>query len=234
MEYICDLINNNYKDDDYNYIFIIHIQRNFGDERKIIYSLPNIYKNINQLFIDNLQGPNISLKELMCNNIKDVIDLYPNLDNIFKKVLVKFINEEMNENNNNEIIDINNISNSEEDKYINEMKNYFKNDNKFRHDLIEKAKELIKEEVMAHEDMRNLVDEIFESNYINKKNIDIVSSILDYISENIIGKILWKIFKALKDNNILKELIDNASDKNKIDELKSKALKLIILNKEKK
>ena len=234
MEYICDLINNNYKDDDYNYIFIIHIQRNFGDERKIIYSLPNIYKNINQLFIDNLQGPNISLKELMCNNIKDVIDLYPNLDNIFKKVLVKFINEEMNENNNNEIIDINNISNSEEDKYINEMKNYFKNDNEFRHDLIEKAKELIKEEVMAHEDMRNLVDEIFESNYINKKNIDIVSSILDYISENIIGKILWKIFKALKDNNILKELIDNVSDKNKIDELKSKALKLIMLNKEKK
>ena len=228
------MINNNYKDDDYNYIFIIHIQRNFGDERKIIYSLPNIYKNINQLFIDNLQGPNISLKELMCNNIKDVIDLYPNLDNIFKKVLVKFINEEMNENNNNEIIDINNISNSEEDKYINEMKNYFKNDNKFRHDLIEKAKELIEEEVIAHKDMKSLVHEIFESNYINKKSIDIVSSILDYISENIIEKILWKIFKALKDNNILRELIDNVSDKNKIDELKSKALKLIILNEEKK
>ena len=82
--------------------------------------------------------------------------------------------------------------------------------------------------------MRSLVNEIFKSNYINKKSIDIVSSILDYISENIIEKILWKIFKALKDNNILKELIDNVSDKNKIDELKSKALKLIILNKEKK
>ena len=82
--------------------------------------------------------------------------------------------------------------------------------------------------------MRSLAYEMFKSNYINKNSIDIVSSILDYISENIIEKILWKIFKALKDNNILKELIDNVSDKNKIDELKSKALKLIILNKEKK
>ena len=70
IQFISDYINNYCKDDDYNYIFIIHIQRSFKTEKKTkkentIYSIPNIYKNINQLFIDNLQGPDISLNDLL-------------------------------------------------------------------------------------------------------------------------------------------------------------------------
>ena len=69
IQYISDYIPNYYKDDDYNYIFIIHIQRNFSfsnfeQNEKIIYSIPNIYDYINQLFIDNLNGPSdISLED---------------------------------------------------------------------------------------------------------------------------------------------------------------------------
>ena len=47
IQFISDYINNYCKDDDYNYIFIIHIQRSFKIEKKTkkektIYSIPNI------------------------------------------------------------------------------------------------------------------------------------------------------------------------------------------------
>ena len=42
-------------------------------ENQIIYSIPNIYNNINQIFIDNLAGPEITLKELLGKTIKDIL-----------------------------------------------------------------------------------------------------------------------------------------------------------------
>ena len=236
IQFITDFINNYYRVDEYNYIFIIHVKRNFYKEyeKESLCSIPNIYKNINQLFIDNLQGPDISLKDLMNKNVKDVIDLYPNMDNIFKDVLVKFIGKDINENKDDEINDIKISSNSKENKSIDEILDYFRNDNEFKCDLIKKVKELIDLDKDAYNDFGNLVDKMFESKYIDKNSIDIISSILDFIKETIIEKYFRFLFKVLKDNNILKELIDNQSDKNKINELKSKALKLIILNDEKK
>ena len=111
IQFISDYINNYCKDDDYKYIFIIHIHRSFKIEKKTkkekaIYSIPNIYKNINQLFIDNLQGSNISLNDLLKKNIKDVMfnaDTFRELDNEFKDILVNFVYEEMSEKNKNEI-----------------------------------------------------------------------------------------------------------------------------------
>jgi len=96
IQFISDYINNYCKDDDYKYIFIIHIHKSFKIEKKTkkekaIYSIPNIYNNINQLFIDNLQGSDISLKDLLKKNIKDVMfntDSFRDLDNEFKDILV--------------------------------------------------------------------------------------------------------------------------------------------------
>ena len=232
IQFVTDFINNYYRVDEYNYIFIIHIKRNY--ERESLYSIPNIYKNINQLFIDNLQGPDISIINLMKRNVKDVIDLYLNMDNIFKDVLVKFIGKNINENKDDEIKDIKISLNSKENKYIDEILDYFRNDNEFKCDLIKKVKELIDLDKYANIDFGNLVDKMFIYKYIDKNSIDIISSILDFIKETIIEKYFWFLFKVLKDNSILAELIDNQSDKNKINELKSKALKLIILNDEKK
>ena len=45
-----NFILNNFRDDKYNYIFIIHIYRNFdGNNYEIIYSLPDINPLINQI-----------------------------------------------------------------------------------------------------------------------------------------------------------------------------------------
>jgi hypothetical protein len=103
IQYISDYISNYYKDDDYNYIFIIHIQRNFSfsnfeQNEKIIDSIPNIYDNINQLFIDNLNGPSdISLKGIMNKNIKHILletSSYMNLESEFEESLLNFIYSE--------------------------------------------------------------------------------------------------------------------------------------------
>jgi hypothetical protein len=56
IEFISNYILNNCKNDKYNYIFIIHINRNFSVEREEkIHSLPDINSDINQIFIDNLK-----------------------------------------------------------------------------------------------------------------------------------------------------------------------------------
>ena len=103
IQFINDYINNYCRDDNYNYIFIIHIQRSFKIENKTkkektIYSIPNIYNNINQLFIDNLQGPDISLNDILKANINNIMfnsNRFRNLDNEFKEILVNFVYEEI-------------------------------------------------------------------------------------------------------------------------------------------
>ena len=62
IKFIINYILKNFKDDKYNYILIIHINRKFyiknkeknrKDKKERIYSLPDINPKINQIFIDN-------------------------------------------------------------------------------------------------------------------------------------------------------------------------------------
>jgi len=243
IQFISDYISNYYKDDDYKYIFIIHIQRSFNIEnkskREIIYSIPDIYNNINQIFIDNLNGSDISLKDLLYKNIKDVIfntETFMNLEKEFQNSLVDFVYDEMyakskNEGNKkitkenfsifyrekyDEIIKENNLN---DEKYIDEMTNYMAKDIEFKNDLIKKAKELIEIDIEAQEGCQSLlVNKIFKENHINKNTIDIISCILDYIKENIFKKYLQYIFRVLEHNNILTTLMEISTDRyNKLD-----------------
>jgi hypothetical protein len=239
IQFISDYINNYCKDDDYNYIFIIHIQRSFKIEKKIekentIYSIPNIYKNINQLFIDNLQGSDISLNDLVKKNIKDIMfnaDTFRNLDNEFKNILENFVYEEMPEKNKNEgnekstmsnfstyliekYDENSKIGNLNEEKYIDEITKYMLNDIEFKNNLIKKAKELIEIDKDAQEDCQSLVNKMFKENYINKYSLDIISCILDYIKENIFKKYLQYIFKASENNNFLTIIMEISNYRN--------------------
>ncbi len=239
IQFITDYIMNYCKDDNYNYIFIIHIQRSFDNGKKqIIYSILNIYNDINQLFIDNLRGSNISLKQILRKPIKEVmfnVDVFKNLDNEFRETLINFVYEQMAEKSKNEnIIESIDFStffydkdnerseedNLNEEKYIEEIQIYMTKNSDFKKDLINKAKELIEIDPDAQGDCQSLVYKIFEKNYINKNSIDIISCILDYIKEKIFKKSLLYIFKVLEDNNFLTTLIEISKDRNtKLDKI---------------
>ena len=68
LNFISNYILNNYKDDKYNYIIIIHINKNCYNKTERIYSLPDINPYINQIFIDDLNGQN---KNIYSDNSDD-------------------------------------------------------------------------------------------------------------------------------------------------------------------
>ena len=232
IQFTADYINNYCKDDEYHYIFIIYLHRNMDAdnlENQIIYSIPNIYNNINQIFIDNLAGPEITLKELLGKTIKDIMltaKSFRNLDKEFRETLSNFVYDKMTENNlielnhNSKMSDLsnylierygekNNMNYVNEEKYSDEIINYMMYiDTDFKDKIIEKAKELIETDKDAQDDCLSLVNKMLEQNYVNEDKIDIISCILEYIKENVFQKYLKLIFEVLEDNNFLTTLLE--------------------------
>ena len=211
-----------------HYIFIIYLNRNFNPEEKesqIINSIPNIYDDINQLFIDNLEGPDIKL-DLLDKNVKDILfseEAFPDLDKEFKESLIDFLYDKYPNKNKeaqkSQILDLTlslDISygdkketrDSKIKKYLDEIINYMDADIYFKNEIIKKAKELIESDEKAEKKCKNLVDEMLESKYMNENKIDIISSILDYIKENVFKKYVKYLFGVLEDNNFLTTLLE--------------------------
>lgn len=84
IQYISDYIRGYCKNDKYHYILIIYLHRNMNSNNKQnqrIYSIPNIYNDINQIFINNLEGPELTLKKILTRNVKDIMSsVFNNLD----------------------------------------------------------------------------------------------------------------------------------------------------------
>ena len=255
IQFISSYINNYCKDDCYNYIFIIHIQRSFENEKKKekIYSIPNIYDNINQLFIDNLQGAKTSLKDILEKNIKEVMfnmEIFKNLDIEFIDSLINFVYDSIDEKSKNETnllfgkfydekVEKNRLN---EEKYKEDILIYMSNDLEFKNGLIKKAKELIEIDDDVQGSCLNIINKMFKLKLINKNSIDLITCLFDYIKENLFKKNLLFIFNVLEDNNFLTTLIEINKDRNiKLDkndkngiiinELKSKFLNEIKVDK---
>ena len=93
IQFISNFIFKNFKDDKYNYIFIMHIKRNFDNIKDRIYSIPDINPDINQLFIDNLNAPDINLNDLLNKSIKEIMesnDVLMDFDREFKMTSAGF------------------------------------------------------------------------------------------------------------------------------------------------
>ena len=100
LQFTADYINSYCINDDYHYILIIYLHRYMDSDNKQkqrIFSIPNIYNNINQLFIDNLECPEITLKELLSKKVRDImtVNAFKNLDKEFKETLKDFIYDRM-------------------------------------------------------------------------------------------------------------------------------------------
>ena len=211
VQFIADYIKHYCKNDDYHYIFIIYLHIDMKSDKlenqTIIHSIPNIYNNINQLFIDNLMAPDITLQYLLDKkkNVKDIMfdsETFKKLDKEFIETLSNFVYEKMLC-----------FDKGKEKKYCDEIINYMMYiDTNFKNKLIKKAKELIVTDENARVDLFSLVNNMIEEKYVNKDKIDIISCILDYIKEKIFTKYLKYIFSVLEDNNFLTTLLEINND----------------------
>ena len=240
IQFISNFINKNFKENDnYRYIFIIHIKRNFDlENNERIYSIPNIDQDINQLFIDNLNGKEMKLNDLLDKNIKEILDdndELMNLEKEFKRALGSFIYKELIENNKKE-----NFKNKSDllrgDNYNEEIIKYMEEDDDFRKKIIDKAKELILNNNEAEGDCRSLVEKILKN--MGANSLDVINCLLDYIKEKIFSKYLNYIFEALEDSNFLTTLVEIKKEKNdelddKIDYLKTKFVEAIKMDNKK-
>jgi len=204
IKYISNLVLNNYKDDKYHYIFIVHINRNFKKQKnEKIYSLPDIYDDINQLFIDNLNGNNsIKLNDILGNNLKDIFvnnKESMKLDDEFNRILINYLIEKLREIS----LDEDTINN-----YINDIQNYINDEEYFKEKIIEVTIKLIDEDKNEEEEENNMIETLFNKNYISIYSLDIVSSLLEYIKNNKFNKYLKYILEKLENNNILTTLIE--------------------------
>jgi hypothetical protein len=215
IQFVSDYIMNYYNKDNYNYIFIVHIKRMFFNDNQSyqrIYSIPNINEEINQIFIDNLNGPsNITLKDLLMQNIKGLI-LSNNKNLIdeemeFKNSLSNFV---YNQRNERDKIDI--LNNPIGEDYLLKLRRYMENNKEFRKTLIKKAKELIDEDEISKGNSAGLIYKMNKEKPINKNTIDIVSHLLIYIREKIFNENLFKVFEFLEHDNILTTLIELDND----------------------
>ena len=198
------MILNNYKDDSkYQYIFIVHIKRNFNRKIDEINSIPDINPDINQLFIDNLNGNNsIKINDILGNNLKEIFDNNKEsmkLDDEFNRILTNYLIEKLREIS----LDEDTINN-----YINDIQNYINDEESFKEKIIEITIKLINEDKNEEEEENNMIETLFNNNYISIYSLDIVSSLLEYIKNNKFNKYLKYILEKLENNNILTTLIE--------------------------
>ena len=211
IKFVSNFILNTFKDDNYMYIFLIHINRNFNkkiDEK--IYSLPDINPSINQIFIDNLNdNNNIKFNELLTKSVSDIIKDHKDelkLENEFNKILFNFLDGELR--------DLNFFEDNND--YINEIVNYINENQTLKEKLMKMTNKLIDEEKKAKIECKDIIKKMYENDNINKFTIDISSSIIDYIKNNILNEYLIKIFKILADNNIFATLYENIKNNFKL------------------
>ena len=222
-KFICNFILNNLMDDDYKYIIIIQINRNYNKIKDInknnnkgkdtnknnnkdkIYSLPDINPNIDQIFIDNLNGnDNIGLKDLLDqneNDMKNIIDKLQKeqkLDEEFNGALTNFLREELDKKG---------FQDKEKKRYISEILNYMDNEEDIKNKIIEVAYKL-NNESEDEENNSDIIENIHKKKLINQFTVDIVSILIDYMKEEMFIKNLKYVFKILEDNNILTTLIE--------------------------
>ena len=223
MKFISNFILNSFKDDNYNYILIIHINRNFNEKNhERLYSLPDIEPSINQLFIDNLNGNNeIKLNELLTIDIKKILEDKKEqlkLKEEFDKTLINTLTKELNDRHTDDDIIY---------EYINDIHNYINEEDEIRDKIIETAYKLIdsKEEEV---NCKDIIKKIYNNSYINKYTVDISSFLIDYIKENIFNSYINKVLLKLEDNNILTTMTELR--KNNFKEISKNSVEKLIKN----
>ena len=221
LSFIVRELTNFIKDENIDFICIIHIKRNFekkekdnkkGNDEEKIYNIPNLDNEIEQLFLDNLKNLNegeeneknkINLNTILNTPVNKILE-YINLDKEFMKVLRSFINNSLG--NDTKTLKGENDSINHEN-YLIQLEEYFNNNPSFMNDIIDKAKSFINFKG------DNLVKEVYKNSYINQNSVDIISIVLEFIRNKLISEYIKDILQNLEDNNFFTSLLVTNSQK---------------------
>ena len=209
IKFVSNFILNTFKNDNYMYIFIVHISRNInGKNNERVYSLPDINPSIYQIFIDDLNCNNyIRLNDLLTQDIKTVLKEKKKelkLDEEFKNILTNFLKKELSERL---------LYDEENNEYIDYIENYLDQNEEMRNKIMEKAFKLIDEAKTEEVNCNDIIKKMYKTNYISKFTLDIATCLINYIKDNIFKEYLERVFKILEDNNILTTLFENVKSK---------------------
>ena len=200
------------------------MKRNFKVEpvKDKIIAIPDINSNVFQLFIDNLNGLDIKLEDVISNPIQKLMDKgLINLEDEFYNALVKFINDNLqNFYGENKIID--------NDNYLTKLEEIFKDDifKKLKNNIIEKIESYI---ATPKENSSSVIENIYQKGFINRNTIDLISVIIEFVKKEIISKYINTILCKLEDKNILTSLLVlNSNEKLINDDLKEIMKEIII------
>ena len=184
------------------YIFTVHILRKFVEKEKITKS-KNIKNKVNfntisftsddvcHLYIDNLNGNDISLKRIKDSNVNEFITQKLELNKELCSISLDFFN--------NKIKEINSSTKGVNSKnFLEKMEKYLRKNDENKNEKIQKINDIIIKKI----NVSNVLKQMFEENYVKNNSIDIVSTLTKYML-HIYKKEALKILDILERNNFL-------------------------------
>ena len=87
------------------------------------------------------------------------------------------------------------------EEYINDIKTYTDEENNIKDKIYEKVYELIDDDINKGIFFNNMIEGLFNNNYITINTIDIMSCLMNYIKEIIFNQYLKNAFEILENNN---------------------------------
>ena len=228
IQFLVSFVMNNFdKNEELKFIFIVYIKRSFKVDppSEKIFAIPDVYKNINQLFIDNLNGPDIKLQEIISNPInelkkKDLINIEKEFDN----ALEKFTNDNLQFfYGENDTIN--------EENYLIKLKELFGRGKyqDLKNQIIERIDSYINNETKDEGNSNSIIEKIYQTGYINKTTIDLISVIINFVKKEIISKYIYNMLCDLENNNILTTLIVLNDNKKLLNEDLQETIKEIVI-----
>ena len=212
------------KNDLKTYIFTINIQRDFNLEKNIhkVTTVLMADETINQLFIDNINGAELSIKDVENKKVDDLIRkgiLDP------KKLIVEEILNFFTENKNEQLGECKGIDNN---NFIKELTIFLQSENlktqledkkeeKTGFSSIEIINDIRRIILNQNDDIETIIDLLLKNKYITQNTTDFITAIITHIKNIFIEKIKLFLRKTEINNFITTIFILNVKDMEKGD-----------------
>ena len=185
-------------------IFTIHIVRQFfsSNEKKSkkiknkINTISYTSKDVQHLFIDNLNGQDLTLSDINKSNFNDFINKNLKLNKEFCNIAIDYFEDHIKYN-------ISEAKGINSENFVEKMSKYLEENE----EIIEKLNEIIIKRIQVG----NVLKKMYEDNYVKNNSIDIVSTLTKYML-NIYKTYASELLEIIENNYYLTTLMMINSD----------------------